>query len=122
MEALDPIDVMRVKTSYFTRLPAQKQQQYPVPVVLFSNGAEGVDATASRNAFEIELRDRLQAEFPEAMEIEICCADGQEPQGTLTEVSMTRPSDQRMLIAREWVDAVAKLVWAHGRWIAPPKA
>jgi hypothetical protein len=122
MEALDPIDVMRVKTGYFTQLPAQDQEHFPVPVVLFSDGAGGADATASRNAFENELRERIQSEFPEAMEIEVCCADGAQPQQSLTEVSLTRPSDQRMLIAREWVDALAKLTWAHGRWIAPPMA
>lgn len=118
MEALDPIDVVRVKTGYFTRTPTQ-EQRFCEPVVLFSDGADGVDSTASRTAFEGELRERLQSEFPEAMEIEIHCVDGKTPDSARTEVSLTRPSDQRLFIAAEWVDALAKLTWARGRWIAP---
>lgn len=119
MAALDPIDVMRVKTGYYSSLPGDARERFPIPVVLFWDGSGAADARASREAFELELRDRLQSEFPDAIEIEITCADGEQPRASLTEVSLTRSSEERLIIARRWVDALVTLTWAHGHWLAP---
>jgi hypothetical protein len=117
VEALDPIDVMHIQAGYYTRLPAEEQERYPLLVVLFRDGAEGIDVSAGRTAFEDALRDRLETEFSEAGAIDIVCADGKPPAPSLTEVSLTRPSDERTLIAQRWVDAPVMLTWARGRWL-----
>lgn len=119
MEAVDPIDVTRIVTGYYTTLAEQDQVRYPTPVVLFSGGTADIDAKASREAYVAVLRERLQDEFPKAAAIEISCADGQAARSSLTEVSLTRANPPRLRLATEWVDAIAKLVWAQGRWIAP---
>src|SRR5262249_44043810 len=100
MEALDPIDVMHIQAGYYTRLPAEEQERYPLLVALSRDGTEGVDAAAGRPAFEQALRDRLETEFSEAGAIDIVCADGKPPVPSLTEVSLTRPSDERTYIAQ----------------------
>jgi hypothetical protein len=119
MEALDPIDVMSVKAGYYTRLSLEEQRRHPALVALLNGDTDGVDLAGSRGAFEHELTERLRTEFPDAIEVEVVCVDGRPLGETATEVGLTRPSDERMLIATRWVDALVNLIWAHGRWIAP---
>ncbi len=117
MEALDPIDVMHVRAGYYTTLSREDQERYPLVVALGCDGSSGGDANACRQAFEDALRERLATEFPQAGAIDIVCADGTPPAPTLTEVSLTRPTDERMLIAARLVDALVLLTWAQGRWL-----
>jgi hypothetical protein len=108
---------MHVRTGYYTFLPPEDRERYPLLVALTYDGGAGVDAPALREAFEGALRDRLENEFPEAGAIEIFCADGTPPQASLTEVSLSRPTDERTFIARRLVDALVLLTWAQGRWL-----
>ncbi|MGI8550372.1 MAG: hypothetical protein ACR2PL_06165 [Dehalococcoidia bacterium] len=128
MEAVDPIDVMRIKTGYYTSLSAAECRSHPQLVVLASGGSDAVDTTsnletldvaASRDAYEQELLKVLQDEFRKAQVEAITCLDGQPVSASATEVSLTRTDPQRESIVCEWVDALAKLTWARGRWIAP---
>jgi hypothetical protein len=117
VEALDPIDVMHVKAGYYTNLPAEVRERYPLLVALGCSDADGVDPAACKEAFESNLRERLENEFPEAGAIDIVCLDGVPPQASLAEVSLSRPTEQRTIIARRLVDALVLLTWAQGRWL-----
>jgi hypothetical protein len=119
MEALDPIDVMRIATGYYTELAEEEQARHSSLVVLFSGNTDNVDLTASRDAYVSVLREQLENEFPKAAEIEIRCLDGEPPRTGATQVSLTREDQERLRVATAWVDALAMLTWAQGRWIAP---
>lgn len=128
MEAVDPIDVLRIKTGYYTRLSLQEQESHPSLVVLFFGdprqvdtkaSLEAVDTRASQQAYESSLMERLQNQFPKAHIEPIACLDGQVARTSATEVALSRSDPQRVRIATQWVDAIAKLTWAEGRWIAP---
>ena len=119
MEAVDPVDVMRITTGYYTTLPEEEQARYPTLVALFTGDTGGVDTAASENAYVADLRERLQNEFPEAQAVEVTCLDGTAPRSGVTQVSLTRPDALRLRLATGWVDAIARLAWAQGRWIAP---
>jgi hypothetical protein len=117
MEALDPIDVMHVQAGYYTNLPVEVRERYPLLVSLGCGDGDGVDPTVCREAFARALHDRLENEFPEAGAIDIVCVDGTPPAPSLTEVSLSRPTEERTRIARRLVDALALLTWAQGRWM-----
>ncbi len=117
MEALDPIDVMHVQAGYYTNLPVEVRERYPLLVSLGCGDGDGVDPAACREAFEHALHERLENEFPEAGAIEIFCADGTPPAPSVTQVSLTRPSEERARIAARLVDALVLLTWAQGRWL-----